>query len=295
MTSRPELTDALFVDLTNDMVRNKHNRQLLDRASALMSEGHQAPVAWYAAMREAGVGISEEQTARLREYMLLGDQSKAAKPGPFARGRTSAGAPDDVPHATDEESLPRTPVVQAARVAAVARGDRDRGSGLLADNNGLAEAAAAWQAQEQRRTGRKPSWKESLLAASKQASKVDAAESPVSSAQQPKPVSIQKAIATATTQSIAGPLTSGYRWSPAGGWTLEQQDPFVAARQAAMATAARIPAAAPDQRRTDVQSPSMRLAEVAHDRMAGKGQSIDPKSKNYLTDLKAALLEVAET
>src|SRR5258708_4990829 len=119
-----KVADELFTSLTASLIQNQHNRQLLDRASALMSEGHQAPVAWYAAMREAGVEISQEQVARLREYVLLGDQSRAAKPGPFARGRTSAGAPDDVPHATDEAPLPRTPIAQSGRTAAVARGDR---------------------------------------------------------------------------------------------------------------------------------------------------------------------------
>ena len=269
--ARPELADQIFTDISADLVANKKNKRLLERFSELTAQGYNPPAAWMRAKSEQHIPIAPDQYARFKEYTLvLGDQSKAAMPGPFARGRTSAGAPDDVPHATDEESLPKSPVVQAARVAAVARGDRDRGSGLLADNNGLAEAAAAWQAQQQKRTGRKPSWKESLLAASKRASQVEAAEPPVASAQQPKPASIQKAIATATTQSAGGPLTSGYRWSPAGGWTLEQQDTFVAARQAAMATAARIPVAAPDQRRTDVQSPSTRFAEVAHDRMAGK-------------------------
>src|SRR5713226_4810983 len=117
--ARPELVDEIFINLSKDLVSNKHNRQLLDRASALMSEGHQAPVAWYAAMHEAGVGISKEQAARLREYMLLGEPSRAPKPGPFARGRTSAGSPPDVEHAADAEPLPRTPIAQSGRTAAV--------------------------------------------------------------------------------------------------------------------------------------------------------------------------------
>src|SRR5207249_962410 len=95
---------------------------------------------------------------------------------------------------------------------------------------------------------------------------------PVSSEPQPRPATQPNVITAPATYTPPEPATNGYRWSPAGGWTLEQQDPFVAARQAALATAARIPTAAPDQRRTDVQSPSMRLAEVAHDLMTAKGQ-----------------------
>src|SRR6266851_2571915 len=127
MASRSELADTLFVDITNDMVQHKTDKRLLNRFSEFMAQGHEAPVAWYAAMHEAGVKVSPEQTARLRSYMLLGDQSKASKPGPYARGRTSAGSPPDVEHAADADPLPRTPIAQPGRVAAVARGDRDRG------------------------------------------------------------------------------------------------------------------------------------------------------------------------
>src|SRR5438132_1530860 len=99
MASRLEVAGALFVDITNEMVQHKADKGLLNRFSELTAEGHEAPVAWYAAMHEAGVKVSPEQTARLRSYMLMGDESKASKPGPYARGRASAGSPPDVEHA----------------------------------------------------------------------------------------------------------------------------------------------------------------------------------------------------
>src|SRR5690349_17735085 len=111
MADRSELVDAMFVDLTADLVRHKENRQLINRASEYMSEGVAAPMAWARAKREHGVPTGTDEYLRLKEYaLLLADSSRAAKPGPFARGRTSAGSPPDVPHLTDEESLPRTPI-----------------------------------------------------------------------------------------------------------------------------------------------------------------------------------------
>src|SRR6266851_5515981 len=114
--ARPELADQIFTDISADLVANKKNKGLLDRFSELTAQGYKPPAAWMRAKSEQHIPIAPDQYARFKEYTLvLGD--RAAKPGPFARGRTSAGAPPDVPHATDEESLPRTPVVQAARVA----------------------------------------------------------------------------------------------------------------------------------------------------------------------------------
>lgn len=196
-------------------------------------------------------------------------------------------------------AMPKTPVAQPGRTAAVARGDRDRGSGLLTDDPDLAQKVSDWIEKETKLRGAKPSWKEGLLAVtSRRGSVVSASEStthsaeaPISSAPQPRPASLTKAIATGATQSTAGPLTSGYRWSQAGGWTLEQADPWTNAREAALATAARIPPAAPDQRRTDLQSPSAKLSEQAHAFMAERRQSLDPRSADYLVNYRAALVE----
>src|SRR3989442_12639612 len=111
MASRSELAAEIFRDITDDMVQNMADKGLLNRFSELTAEGVDAPSAWMRAKSEQRIPIAPDQYARFREYtLLLGEGSRAPKPGPFPRGRTSAGAPDDVPHATDEYPLPKTPV-----------------------------------------------------------------------------------------------------------------------------------------------------------------------------------------
>ena len=258
----PSLTDQIFVDLTHDLVANKANKKLLARASALMAEGHAAPLAWSRAKSEAGIPTGTAEYLRLKEFVM----------------HDLAGGP-----AADGPTLPRTPVAQSARTAAVVRGDRDRGgSGHLANNDALAQAAAAWQAREQKRTGVKPSWKAALLAASKQASQVAAAEPPVSSLPQPKPI-----------PAAPPPVTRGFDWI-GGAWD-PQPNPQTAAREAALLASRNAPvlklsADGGDEDDTDTTS----LAKKAHARMSERGQSVDPKSKDYLKNLKSALLEVSK-
>ncbi|SRR6266567_4534929 len=59
-------------------------------------------------------------------------------------------------------SLPRSPISQPGRVAAIAGGNKT-GSGHLANDEDLAAAVAAWIETESKRRGSKVSWKEGLL------------------------------------------------------------------------------------------------------------------------------------
>ena len=219
---RAELLDDVFLDISADLVKNKHNKALLARSSTLMAEGYDPPSAWARAKTEAGIPLTSEQHLLFREYALL----KAAEP-------------------------------------------------------------------------------------------------PIASHQQPKPAPIARVIAAPATQSVASPLTSGFKPSPAGGWVSTGPDPNTLRKEAMLATAKRMPPApdnarihpvaergsplhaasqldllqartAPEILRSAEKSDTTSMRDRTHALMSERGQSIDPKHPSYLPNYKSALIEVSK-
>jgi hypothetical protein len=246
IAGRSELVDAIFIDLTADLVTNKGNRQLLNRMAAHMSEGVDAPSAWVRAKNETGVPTSKDQYLRLKEYTAM----KAAAP--------LATAPD----------LPRTPVRQPGRIAAVARGDRERPSGLLTDDPDLAQAVSDWIEKEQKRRGSAPSWKEGLMVVSAQRakSKLSASETP--------------------TRVRAD--SRGFAWSWTTGWDPIGLDPLRAAREVALQAQRKEPEIIKGAEETGS------LRDQALGLMRSRNQSLDTKDSDFSENFKKALVEASQ-
>jgi hypothetical protein len=118
-----------------------------------------------------------------------------------------------------------------------------------------------------------------------------AAEPPIASAQQPKPVAPPRVVAAPATYMPPQPATSGYAWTPAGGWTRSGPDVQALRRAAALSTLQRMmPTPAPDGARVD----SVALSERALALMKKRQQSVDQNNESYRTNYIAALTEVSK-